>query len=89
MFELKSGLIIGWLILSSIMFTLAVIFNSVKIIRGFFWRGLTGISVILVVNYIFSGYNIALGINIFTAFISGILGIPGVAMMFCLNYFIV
>lgn len=89
MFELNSQLIIGWLILSSTMFVLAIIFNGSKILRGFFWRGLTGISAILVADYILSAYNIVLGINLFTAFVSGVLGIPGVAMMYCLNYFMV
>ncbi len=89
MFELNSQLLIGWLILSSAMFALAVIFNGSKILRGFFWRGLTGISTILVADYILSAYNLVLGINLFTAFVSGVLGIPGVAMMYCLNYFMI
>lgn len=89
MFELNSKLIIGWLILSSAMFVFAVVFNGSKILRGFFWRGLTGISAILAADYILSAYNIALGINLFTAFVSGVLGLPGVAVMYCLNYFMI
>lgn len=89
MLELNSELIIGWLISVCIMFVMALLFNGFKVIRNFFWRGIAGVSTILVSNYILSAYGIAIGINWFTACISGLLGIPGVAMMYCLNYFIV
>lgn len=89
MFEISFQLLIGWFILTSFMFVMALLFNGISLLRGFFWRGLTGISTILIGNCIFHNLNIQLGINIFTAFVSGCLGIPGVAMMYCLQYFII
>ena len=89
MFELNSQLIIGWLIMAGFMFVAAIVFNGRRVLRGFFWRGLTGVSAILVADYALSAYGVALGINFFTAFVSGVLGMPGVAMMFCLNYFMI
>lgn len=89
MYELNSQLIIGWLILAAVMFVMALICNGFKLVRNFFWRGLGGISAIFVANYVLSAYGLFVGINFFTAFIAGLLGIPGVAMMYCLNYFII
>jgi sigma-K factor processing regulatory protein bofA len=89
MYELNSQLVIGWLIAASFMFVMALICNGVSVLRNFFWRGLMGISTILVVNYMFSDYGLSLGINAFTGFVSGLLGVPGVALMFCLNYFMI
>lgn len=87
MIELNSQAIIGWLITVCFMFVMALLFNGFKIIRGFFWRGIMGVSVILAADYVLSSYIGVIGINRFTAFVSGVLGIPGVALMYCINYF--
>ncbi|MGN1317923.1 MAG: pro-sigmaK processing inhibitor BofA family protein [Lachnospirales bacterium] len=89
MFELNSQLIIAWVILGAFFFIMALLFNGFKMARSFFWRGLMGISAILVANYMLQGYGIILGINLFTGFVAGLLGMPGVAMMYCLNYFMI
>lgn len=89
MFQLNSQLIIGWLIMASIMFFSALIFNGFKYLRSFFWRGLGGISLILVANFVLQPYNIYLGINLFTTAVGGLLGAPGVAMLYCLSYLLI
>lgn len=46
------------------------------------FRGLFGTAAVFAINFFMSPWNIAVGINCFTAAVSALLGLPGVAMLF-------
>ena len=59
-----------------------------KVIIRFLLNSVLGGLAILVINYIGVGYGFCIGLNIFTSVFVGITGLPGVLVLFLLNYFI-
>ncbi|MCR4943257.1 MAG: pro-sigmaK processing inhibitor BofA family protein [Clostridium sp.] len=63
----------------------------VVLIKLFKWpfkillNGIFGIFLLYIVNFLGAGFGIHIGINIVTALIAGILGIPGVAALILLS----
>lgn len=48
----------------------------------FVLRAVTGLAAVFAVDFLLSPWNIAVGINCFTAAVSALFGLPGVAMLF-------
>ena len=59
-----------------------------KVIIRFLLNSVLGGLSILVINYIGTSYGVYIGLNIFTSVFVGITGLPGVLVLFLLNYFI-
>ena len=59
-----------------------------KVIIRFLLNSVLGGLAILVINYIGTSYGVYIGLNIFTSVFVGITGLPGVLVLFLLNYFI-
>ena len=59
-----------------------------KVIIRFLLNSVLGGLAILVINYIGASYGFGIGLNIFTSVFVGITGMPGVLILFLLNYFI-
>lgn len=59
-----------------------------KIIAKMIGNSILGAILIFIVNLIGGFYNFHIGLNIGTAFITGILGIPGVILLIILKIFI-
>lgn len=70
-----------------IVYGLIGIFILALIIKFFKWplkillNGIFGVFLLYIVNFLGAGFGIHIGINIVTALIAGILGIPGVAVL--------
>ena len=58
----------------------------VKRIIKLILNSLLGVAFIYIINYFGSNYGFHLGINWWTMFVSGILGIPGVILLIVLKY---
>lgn len=72
-----------WLILG-----LVVAFIAFKIVKGsikLLINGIVGVVVLWIVNFFGASIGITIGINIVTALVAGIFGIPGVIVMVILN----
>lgn len=67
---------------------LRLIFGSIRKIIGLVINGLFGAVLLLIVNYFGAYFGITIGINLLTALIAGILGIPGVVLMVLFQIFI-
>lgn len=67
---------------------LRLIFGSIKKIIGLALNGIFGAILLMVVNYFGSYIGITIGINLLTALIAGILGIPGVILMVLFKIFV-
>lgn len=60
----------------------------IKIIIKLIANGIVGVILLYVVNLIGANFGIQIGINIITALISGILGVPGVIALILIQLFI-
>lgn len=58
-----------------------------KVVIRFLLNSVLGGLVILVINYIGTSYGVGIGLNVFTSIFVGITGLPGVLVLFLLNYF--
>ncbi|WP_297518693.1 pro-sigmaK processing inhibitor BofA family protein [uncultured Clostridium sp.] len=68
----------------SLLIGLAVAFIAFKLIKGsikLLINGVVGVILLWIVNFVGASFGITIGINIFTALIAGIFGIPGVIVM--------
>lgn len=77
--------VINWMITALVCFLGISIFA--RPLAKLFVKSLVGISSIFVLDFFLSPIGICVGLNIFNAFICGILGIPGIAMLYGLAYF--
>lgn len=69
---------------------IAVAFILFKIIKGSIKlaiNGIIGVIMLAIVNFFGASFGITIGINIFTALIAGIFGIPGVIIMVLFKMF--
>lgn len=67
---------------------LKLIFGPLKKILGFLINSVIGAILLLIVNYFGASFGITVGINLLTAMIAGILGIPGVVLLIIFQKFI-
>lgn len=69
-------------------FLLRLTFGSIKKIIGLVINSIFGAILLMIVNYFGSYFGITVGINILTALIAGVLGIPGVILIVLFQMFI-
>lgn len=66
---------------------LRLIFGSIKKIVGLLINSVLGAVGLLIVNYFGASFGISIGINLFTAIIAGVFGIPGVIFLIIFQLF--
>lgn len=77
--------VIGWMIIGCLLFVVFMIFSKpIKFLARLCLNGILGVSVLFIGNYILAPTGFVVGINLFTAVFTAILGIPGVL---CLYFF--
>lgn len=65
------------MIIALFIIVLRLILGSIKKIIGFFINSALGALLLMIINYFGSSFGIYIGINLFTAIIVGVFGIPG------------
>lgn len=66
---------------------LRLIFGSIKKIVGLLINSVLGAVGLLIVNYFGASFGVTIGINLFTALIAGVFGIPGVIFLIIFQLF--
>lgn len=85
---MNSNQIIGWMIMACICLGIFIIFSKpIKLIAKVGINSIIGISSLLIGNYFLAPMGMGVGINLFTAAFTGILGIPGVVSLYIMNIF--
>ena len=51
-------------------------------------HGIIGIAALIICNFAFGFFGVAVGFNLITAITAGILGLPGVALLYALSFII-
>lgn len=64
-----------------------ILFKVVKFSIKWFINGVVGVILLWIFNFFGAAFGITIGINIFTALIAGVFGVPGVIIMALFNYF--
>ncbi|WP_055072060.1 pro-sigmaK processing inhibitor BofA family protein [Clostridium massiliamazoniense] len=77
---LVGAICVGWLLFK-------IIFGSLKKIIGLVINGVLGVILLTIFNYFGALFGITIGINLLTALIAGILGVPGVILMVLFQLF--
>ena len=86
--ELLSGADINLIVYGLIgIVILALIIKFFKLPIKILLNGIFGVFLLYVVNFFGEGYGLQIGINIITALIAGILGIPGVIALILYTIF--
>lgn len=86
---MTSSQLIGIMIGLCILYCFMVIFSKpFKMVGKLILRGIISMVGIFVLDFILSPWSIAVGINPFTACIGSILGIPGIASLYALMWFL-
>lgn len=84
---MESSQIIGWMIIACLLFIVFLIFaKPLKIFAKLCINSIIGVSALFAANFILSPLGLSVGINVFTALFTGILGIPGIICLFIVNY---
>lgn len=83
---MQSEQIIGWMIAGCVLFVVFMIFSKpLKILANLCLNGILGISALFIGNFILAPTGFVVGINLFTAIFTAILGIPGVLCLYFLK----
>lgn len=77
---LVGAICVGW-------FLFKIIFGSLKKIIGLVINGILGVILLTIFNYFGALFGVTIGINLLTALIAGILGVPGVILMVLFQLF--
>ncbi|MDO4534842.1 MAG: pro-sigmaK processing inhibitor BofA family protein [Clostridium perfringens] len=67
---------------------LRLIFGSIKKIAGLMINSVLGAILLMIVNYFGAYFGISVGINLLTAIIAGVFGIPGILFLIVFQNFI-
>ena len=68
---------------------LVLIFNSrIRAGAKFLVRGLVGVASVLVLNILLAPLGLAVGINVMTALVVTLLGLPGIIMLYSAQFFL-
>lgn len=67
---------------------LRLIFGSIKKIAGLMINSVLGAILLMIVNYFGAYFGITVGINLLTAIIAGVFGIPGILFLIVFQNFI-
>lgn len=77
---LIGAICVGWLVFK-------LLFGSIKKIIGLVINGVLGVILLTIFNYFGAIFGVTIGINLLTALIAGILGVPGVIIMVLFKLF--
>lgn len=81
--------IITWMIIICLIFIGLIVFaKPVKYILRFLIQALCCMFLAVIFNFILSPFNIAIGLNYLTFFITGLLGLPGFAMLYIVSWMV-
>ncbi len=68
------------------LFALVIMFGKpIKAVIMLVFRSIIGAAAIFAADFLLSPIGLSVGINLFTAFVTGILGIPGFIMLYALT----
>ena len=86
---MNSEQIIGWMIAGCILFIVFMIFSKpAKLLAKLCLNGILGVSALFIGNFILAPTGFAVGINLFTAVFTAVLGIPGVLCLYFFKFII-
>lgn len=86
---MNSEYITGWLICVFILLLFFVIFSKpFKAFGNFCINAVIGLSTLFSANFLLSSFGLSVGINLYTAVIAGILGLPGTILLYALKLLI-
>lgn len=81
--------VIMWMIAACVIFAGFLLFSKpLKAAARIFIQAVIGTALMYVVNFILSPFSLAVGINLLTAFIVGVLGLPGLCALYILQAFL-
>jgi len=81
--------IITWMIIICLVFVGLIVFaKPVKYIFRFLIQAVCGMALTVLVNFLLVPFNLAIGLNYLTFFITGILGLPGFAMLYIMSWMV-
>jgi len=69
-----------------VLLTVAVFAKPIRFILRLLINTALGFAALLLINYLGAGFGISLGVNWVNAAVTGILGLPGVALLLILKY---
>ncbi len=85
--ELDYTIIIAYIFGIIILFLLGrLLFVPIKIVLRLVFNALIGGVAILLVNFLGSAFNFHMDLNVYSALIVGMLGVPGIALLIILKY---
>lgn len=83
---MQSEQVIGWMIIGCLLFVAFMIFSKpIKALAKFCLNGILGVSALFIGNFILAPTGFVIGINLFTAIFTAVLGIPGVLCLYFLK----
>lgn len=83
---LNSSQIIGWMIVVCALMLIFVLFSRpLRAIAKLCLNSAIGVCALLICNYFLTPLGIGVGINLYTAVFTGVLGIPGVVCLYILR----
>ena len=86
---MNSSQVIGWMIVICLLFMVFIVFSKpLKYLARCCLNGAIGISGIFVLDFLLSPLGIAVGINGYTALITGFLGLPGFISLYAIAWFL-
>ncbi|MCL2699501.1 MAG: pro-sigmaK processing inhibitor BofA family protein [Defluviitaleaceae bacterium] len=81
--------LIMWLIAACLVFAAVMIFaKPIKTIACIFIQAVLGSALMYIVNFVLAPFAIFVGVNALTAFIVGVLGLPGLFTLYILQVFL-
>jgi len=81
--------IITWMIVICLIFVGLIMFaKPVKYILRFLMQAVCGMLLAVFFNFVLAPFSIAVGVNYVTFFISGLLGLPGFAMLYVVSWIV-
>ncbi len=84
---MNSSEVIIYMIIGCAVFVGFLVFSgAAKGLLKFFVRGGIGVAAIAVVNIFAEGFGMAVGVNVLSAFIVGILGVPGFLTLYAAKF---
>lgn len=86
---MNSTQIIIWMIIACSIALCGIIFvKPIKTVSKIFFNALVGTILLIPLNYILAPVGFFVGINLFTIIVMGVLGFPGVIMLYLCQIFI-
>lgn len=87
MSQVISTQLFSWAVYGVSLFLICLVFiNRLPLLSRLCMQGVMGASFIMIINCILFRLNLCLGINAVTVFISSVMGIPGIGLMYLLLY---